>query len=132
MNEGGGGGGWTKCFRQKAGRDTFTEMLRVVKNMTWRQRVTNEVLYAGLPGISTTVRERCLRFGGHCWRRKNEAVGNLVLWEPKHGKRNVGGQARTFADLLEVDTGSPETACRVRWMTGWAEESEPRGSTRST
>ena len=30
-----------------------------------------------------------------------------LLWEPKHGKRSVGGQARTFVDLLEVDTGVP-------------------------
>ena len=29
----------------------------------------------------------------------------LALWEPKHGKRCVGGQARTFVDLLETDTG---------------------------
>ena len=33
-------------------------MLRVVKNVTWRQRITNEVLYVGLPRISATIRER--------------------------------------------------------------------------
>ena len=37
-------------------------------------------------------------------RSKNEVVHDLVLWEPKHGERSVGGQARTFVDLLEVDT----------------------------
>ena len=84
-----------------------TKMLRMVKNVTWRKRITNEVLYAGLPIISTTIRERRLRFDGHCWRSKNEVVGDLVLWEPKHGKGSVGGQARTFVDLLEADTGVP-------------------------
>ena len=29
------------------------KMLGVVKNVTWRQGITNEVLYAGLPRIST-------------------------------------------------------------------------------
>ena len=29
--------------------------------VTWRQRITNEVHYAGVPTISTTIRER--RFG---------------------------------------------------------------------
>ena len=29
------------------------------------------------------------------------------MWEPKHGKRSVGRQTRTFADLLEADTGVP-------------------------
>ena len=61
----------------------------------------NEVLYAGLPRISITIRERRLRFSGHCWRSRDKVVSDLLLWEPKHGKRSVGGQARTFVDLLE-------------------------------
>ena len=65
------------------------------------------MLYAGLPRISTTIRERGLRFSGHCWRSENEVVSDVVLWEPKHGKRSVGGQAGTFVDLLEADTGVP-------------------------
>ena len=36
-----------------------------------------------------------LRFSGHWWRSKNEAVSDFVLWEPKHGKGSVGGQGRT-------------------------------------
>ena len=50
----------------------------------------------------TTIRERW--FSGHCWRSENEVVSDLVLWEPKHGKRSIG-QARTFFDLLETKTG---------------------------
>ena len=82
-------------------------MLRVVKNVTWRQHITNEVLYAGLPRTSATIRERRVKFSGHCWRSKNEVASDLILWEPKHDKRSVGGQARTFVDLLEADTGVP-------------------------
>ena len=36
-----------------------------------------------------------------------KVVSDLVLCKPKHGKRSVGGQARTFVDLPEVDTGVP-------------------------
>ena len=86
---------------------TNTKMLRVVKNVTWRWLSTNEVLYAGLPRISTTIRGRCLRFSGHCWRSKTEGVSHLVLWEPMHSKRSVRGQTGTFVDLLEVDTRVP-------------------------
>ena len=75
--------------------------------LLWQQRITNEVLYAGLPRISTTIRERCLIFSGHCWRSENEVVCDLVLWGSKHGKRSIGGQAGTFVDLLEADTGVP-------------------------
>ena len=30
------------------------------------------------------------------------------MWESKHGERNDRGQARTFVDVLEVDTGVPK------------------------
>ena len=84
-----------------------TKLLIVVKNVTWQQHITNEVINTGLPGISTTITERCLRFSGHCWRSTNEVVSDLVLCEPKHDKRSIGRQARTFVDLLEVDTWVP-------------------------
>ena len=31
----------------------------------------------------------------------------MVLWEPKQGKRSVGGQASIFVDLLQADTHVP-------------------------
>ena len=30
-----------------------------------------------------------------------------IFSEPKHGKTSVGGQTRTFVDLLEADTEDP-------------------------
>ena len=67
----------------------YAKMLRVVKNVTWRQCITNEVLYAGLSSISTTIKERCLRFSGQCWRSKNEVVSDLSFvgteaWQKEH------------------------------------------------
>ena len=85
----------------------YIKLLSVVKIVTCRQCITNEVLYAGLPRISTTIRERPRGFSDHCWRSDNEAVCDLVSWEPKHGKRSVGGQACTFVDLLGAVTGVP-------------------------
>ena len=93
----------------------------MVKNVTWQQGITSEVLYAGLPRTVTTIRERHLRFSGHCWGSKNEVVSDLVLWEPKQGKRSIGGQARTFVDLLEADIGVPRD-CLLAVMddrVGW-------------
>ena len=37
----------------------------------------------------------------------DRGVSDLFLCEPKHGKRSIGGQARTSVDLLEADTGVP-------------------------
>ena len=59
-------------------------------------------------------------FVGGSW---NEVVNDLVLWEPKHGKRSVGGQTRTFVDLLEADTGVPTHSLPAA-MTGLAGERE--------
>ena len=42
----------------------------------------------------------------------------MVLWEPKHGKRSVGGQAGTFVDLLEADTGVPRD-CLPSALDDW-------------
>ena len=67
-------------------------MLRVVKSVTWQKHITSEVLNARLPRISATVTEKRLRFSGHCWRSTNEAVRDLVLWEP----RGARGQTRTY------------------------------------
>ena len=50
---------------------------------------------------------RRLSFSDHCWRSKSEVVSDLVLWEPKDGKRSIGGQAGSFVDVLEVDTRIP-------------------------
>ena len=101
---------------------------RVVKNVIWRQRITNEgVLFAGLPRISTTIRERYLSFSGHCWKSKTEVVSDLVLWEPKHGERSVGGQARTFVDLLEAESGVPRNCLPAAMDDRLAGEREPWG-----
>ena len=48
-------------------------------------------------------------------------VFDLVLWELKHGKRSVRGQAGTFVDLLEADTRVPKD-CLLAAMddsVGW-------------
>ena len=113
----------------------YTKLLRGVKNVTGHKRITNEVLYAGLPRISTTIRVRRLRFSSHCWRSKNEVDCDLVFWERKHGKRCVGGQAHTFVNLMEVDTGVHRD-CLLPAMdrsngVGWR-ESRSRGEGRST
>ena len=77
------------------------------------------------PRISDTIRERRHRFSGHCWRSKNKAASDLVVWEPKHGKWSVGGQTRTFVDLLEADTGVPRDCLPATMFdrVGWRKRS---------
>ena len=48
---------------------------------------------------------RRLRFIGLCWRKKDEVISDLLLWEPKHGARKRGRPATTYVDQLRNDTG---------------------------
>ena len=43
----------------------------------------------------------------HGWRGKNGVVCDLVLWEPRHGKKSIVGQACICVDLLEADSRAP-------------------------
>ena len=80
-------------------------MLRKVQNVSWKQHLTNKTLYNGLPSISNVIRKRRLKFAGHSYRQHGDPVSELVLWQPKHGKRSKGAPAKTFIDILKEDTG---------------------------
>ena len=63
----------------------YTRMLRKVLNVTWQDRIPNEVLYGGLPPLLTKIRTRRLRLAGHCIRHDDVAAHSLVLWDPQQG-----------------------------------------------
>ena len=87
---------WTLTKQQAKKLDgCYTRLLRAATNVSWRQRLTNKVLYGDLPSVSQTVQQRRLRFAGHCYRAKQECVSSVILWEPTHGKRSVGRPAKT-------------------------------------
>ena len=54
-----------------------------------------------LPGWSATGKEAEI----HLWRRKEEIVSQMLLWEPKQGARNQGRPALTYVDQLRKYTG---------------------------
>ena len=83
----------------------YTRMLRAVLNISWREHPTKRVLYGDLPPISQTLRDRRLRFAGHCFRSKEELASDLVLWQPNHGFKSRGRPARTYPDQLSDDLG---------------------------
>ena len=87
---------WTLTKQlQKRLDGCYTRLLRASLNISWRQRLTNKVLYGNIPLISQTVKERRLRFAGHCHRAKNECISSVLLWKPQHGRRSVGSPAKT-------------------------------------
>ena len=61
---------------------TYARILRMILNVHWSQKVTNDVLYGAIENISTKIRRRFLKFAGHCLRRDDEVVSDLALWKP--------------------------------------------------
>ena len=86
----------------------YTRMLRKVNNVTWKDHFTNKALYGDLQPISSVIRRRRLKFSGHCV-RSQDPVSELVLWEPKHGKRRSGRPEKTYINILKEDTGMAST-----------------------
>ena len=64
----------------------YTRMLRAVMNTSWRDHLTNEQLYSGIPKISKSIRIQRLRFTGHCCRSQDELASDIILWQIHHGK----------------------------------------------
>ena len=95
---------------------TYTRILRMILNVDWSQKVTNEVLYGAIEKISTKIRRRFLKFAGHCLCRDDEVVSDLVLWEPTHGTRRWGRPPESYIKYLERETGIMASEMRVAMM----------------
>ena len=88
----------------------YTRMLRMVKNISWRDHLTNNELYGNLPKISVKIRQRRMRLAGHCIRHEDEIANKLVLWQPNDGRVRRGRQKINYIDVLLQDTGVTSAA----------------------
>ena len=87
---------WTLTKRLEKKLDgNYTRMLRAVLNKSWRQHPTRHQLYGHLPPITKTIQVRRTRHAGHCWRRKDELISDVLLWTPTYGRAKAGRPART-------------------------------------
>ena len=82
----------------------YTKLLRRVLNISWRDHVSNRELYGNIPLLSSTIRQRRLRFAGHCFRAENQPVTNLLFWSPNQGKRGQGNSFKTYLKQIREDT----------------------------
>ena len=101
---------WTLTKRLEKKLDVnYTRMLRAILNKSWRQHPTRHQLYGHLPPITKTIQVRRTRHAGHCWRSRDELIGDVLLWTPTYGRAKAGRPARTYIQQLCEDTWcSPE------------------------
>ena len=83
----------------------YTKLLRRVLCVNWSDHVTNKDLYGDIPPLSSTIRQRRMRFAGHCLRAADQPVSKLLFWSSKEAKRGRGAGLKTFAKVLGEDTG---------------------------
>ena len=56
-----------------------------------------------MPLITDVIANRRMRIAGHCLRHNDEIAHNIILWEPKFGRRNRGRQKYSYIDNLKED-----------------------------
>ena len=102
---------WTLNVKRSARLNgTYTKMLRSIYSVSWRDHISNKVLYGNLPSVSTIVRRRRLALAGHVVRGK-EPAGELLFWEPE-GPRRVGRPRSTLKQIIEGDIGLKDQELR--------------------
>ena len=101
---------WTLTKRMEKRLDgNYTRMLQTILNKSWWKHPTMQQLYGYLPPITKTIKIRWTRHAGHCWKSRDELIGDVFLWTPSHGRAKAGRPARTYIQQLCVVTGcSPE------------------------
>ena len=95
----------TKRLKKKKLDGNYTRMLRAILNESWQQHPTRHQIYGYLPPITKTIHVRRTRHAGHCWRRNDELISNVLLWTPTYGRAKAGRPARTYIQQLCEDTG---------------------------
>ena len=88
---------WTLTKRMEKKFDgNYTRMLQAIFNKSWRQDSTKQQLYGHLQPIMKTIQVRWTRDAGHCWRREDELISNILQWTPSNVWAKAGRTARTY------------------------------------
>ena len=100
---------WTLTKAQEKSLDgTYTKMLRMVLGVSWKDKISNTVLYNGLPKVSEKIKSRRLKLAGHCVRHPELLANDLVTWEPEAGigETKRGRPRQSYLDMLLRDVGT--------------------------
>ena len=92
-------------------------MLRatITLHISWRQHPTKLQFRGLIPDISTILRERRMRFAGHCWLARERSTALVTYWTMVKG-RLVALQSPTSINSLETRNAFRRTSllcCRT-------------------
>ena len=96
----------------------YTRMLRAILNKSWRQHPTKQQVYSPLPSITKTIKVRWTRHLGHCWRRRDELISDVLQWTPSHGlAKSVDKLEPTYSSPVPIRDVTQKT-CWRQWTIG--------------
>ena len=96
----------------------YTRMLRAIFNKSWRQHPTRHQLYGHLPPITKTIQVRRTRHVGHCWRNKDELIGDVLPWTPHmSGQKQDDQFEHTYRSYVRIRDVALKT-CQRQWTIG--------------
>ena len=97
----------------------------IILNKSWPQHPTRHQLYGHLPPNTKTIQVRWTRHAGHCWRRRDELISDVLLWTPHMTVQKQDDQyEHTFSNYMRIQDVVQKT-CLRRWTIG---KSGKRGS----
>ena len=83
----------------------YTQLLRRVLNISWRDHIPNSEVYGDIPPLSETIKTRRLQFAGHCLRTTDQPISQLLFWSPPGGHFNRGRKRLSYPDTISKDMG---------------------------
>ena len=93
-----------------------TRMLRQYWTSHGDSTPVMQQLNGHLPPIEKIIQVRLTRHAGHCWRSRDEAISDILLWTPSHRRAKAGRPARTYEqEQLCADTGCSLENYREQW-----------------
>ena len=103
-------GTWTmtKTLEKKID-GAYTKLLRYALGYSWKDKISNRLLYDNLPRGSQVVQKLRLRLAGHCYRATDQPVSQLLFWDHSllsGAGCNRGGMKPNFARSLLKEVGS--------------------------
>ena len=92
----------TKALEERI-NGCYTQLLRRVLDISWRDHQTNKKVYGDIPPLSVSLRKRRLQFAGHCLRTTDQPVSKLIFWTPSYGHSKRGRKCTTYPDSIVKD-----------------------------
>ena len=88
-------------------------------NKSWGQYPIKQQLYGHESPISKTVQIRRKIHAGHCGRRKDKLISDVLQWIPILGRASIWLPAGTYQQQLRTDTG-----CRLKHLLEAMDDSD--------